>query len=71
MVSGLKGHGEIKLGVFTGLPFGGTDSSYLFTIDEDDTSTTEIGWSVELVGSLVISDWEDNSVIVTEVSFDF
>lgn len=71
MISGTKCQSEIKFSVFTGLPFGGTNGSNLFTVDKNDTSSTKIGWSKELIGGLVFSDWEDDSVIVAEFSLDF
>lgn len=71
MVTGVKGQGEIEFGVFALFPCSGTDSSNFLTVNKDDTSSTEIGWSEELIDGGVISDWEDNSVIVTKIRLDF
>ena len=38
-----------------------------FAINEDDTSSTEIGWNIELVGGSGL-DWEDNLVVETDIS---
>ena len=37
------------------------------SIHEDDTSSSEIGWNIELVGGSGL-DWEDNLVVETDIS---
>jgi hypothetical protein len=53
------------------LPLGSSNFLDLFAVNKDVSSSTEVGRGKEFEGGLVISDWENNSVVVTEVGLDF
>jgi hypothetical protein len=55
------------LSILALLPLLALDRFDLLAVNKDDTSTTEIGWCVELEVGLIFGNWESHSVVVSNV----
>jgi hypothetical protein len=71
VVTGGELEHKIELGVLTLLPLGSSDLFDLFSVNEDVSSSSEVGRGVELEGGLIVGNWEHDSVVVTEVRLEF
>jgi len=67
VVSSVELDAEIELGGFTSLPDVFTMLLHDLSVHHGDSSTAEVSWGLKSVHSTILTDWEGDLVVVTNV----